>query len=148
MCDEQNAKVVKEMQKKVTSKCLTMYSLKELVKFYIGLPDYDTLKGVFDLACKCLPSTTQHGLRKLTNDDEFLLTMVELRLNLRNADLGFRFGIAESTVSGIIHKWINILYVSMKFLIHWPTRKEVQATLPECFRPKFQKTIVIIRRLY
>ena len=49
------------------------------------------------------PSTTQHGLRKLTNDDEFLLTLVKLRLNLRNADLGFRFGIVESTVSAIIH---------------------------------------------
>ena len=46
MCDEQNAKVVKEVQKKVTSKCLTMDSLKEnekLVKFYTGLPDYDSI---------------------------------------------------------------------------------------------------------
>ena len=69
---------------------------------------------VFNLACKCLPSTTHHGLRKLTNDDEFLLTM-----NLRNADLGFRFGIAESTVSGIIHKWINILYVSIRAELYY-----------------------------
>ena len=104
-----------------------MDSLKEnekFVKFYTGLPDYDTLKTVFDRTCKCLPSTAQHGLRKLTNDDEFLLTMVKLRLNLRNADLGFRFGIAESTESSIIHKWLNILYVSLKFLIHLPTREE------------------------
>ena len=46
MCDEQNAKVVKEVQKKVTSKCLTMDSLKEnekLVKFYTGLPNYDSI---------------------------------------------------------------------------------------------------------
>ena len=95
--------------------------------------------AVFDLACKCLPSTTQRGLRKLTNDDEFLLTLVKLRLNLRNADLGFQFGIVESTVSAIIHKWLNVLYVSLKFLIRWPTREEVRATLPECFRPKFHQ---------
>ena len=129
------------------NKCLSMDNLKEkekFVKFYTGLLDYDTLKAVFDLACKCLLSTTQHGLHKLTNDDEFLLTMVKLRLNLRNADLGFHFGIAESTVSTIIHKWLNILYVSLKFLIHWPTREEVRAILPEYFQPKFHKAVVII----
>ena len=145
-----NAGTGKEAEKKVTtpaSKCLSMDNLKEnekFVKFYTGLPDYDTLKVVFDLACKCLQSTIQHGLRRLTNDDEFLLTIIKLRLNLRNADLGFHFGIAESTVSTIIHKWLNILYVSLKFLIRWPTREEVRAILPECFRPKFHKAVVII----
>ena len=149
-CDIQSTEALKEIQKKITkleSKCLTMENLKDnekLVKFYTGLPDYDTLMAVFDLACKCLPSTTQHGLRKLTNDDEFLLTLVKLRLNLRSADLGFRFGIVESTVSAIIHKWLNVLYVSLKFLIRWPTREEVRATLPECFRPKFHQAVVII----
>ena len=149
-CDIQSTEALKEIQKKITkleSKRLTMENLKDnekLVKFYTGLPDYDTLMAVFDLACKCLPSTTQHGLRKLTNDDEFLLTLVKLRLNLRNADLGFWFGIVESTVSAIIHKWLNVLYVSLKFLIRWPTREEVRATLPECFRLKFHQAVVII----
>ena len=142
--------VVKEIQKTIStleSRCLTMESLKDnnkLVKFYTGLPNYDTLKVVFELASKCLLSTTEHGHRKLTNGDEFLLTMVKLRLNLRNADLGFRFGVAESTVSNIIHKWLNLLYVALKFLIRWPTREEVRATLPECFRSKFAKAVVII----
>jgi len=112
---------IKEMQKKIStleSRCLTMESLKDndkQVKFYTGLPNYDTLKIVFELASKCLPSTTEHGHRKLTNSDEFLLTMIKLRLNLRNADLGFRFGVAESTMSNIIHKWLNIFYVALKF---------------------------------
>ena len=140
----------KDMEEKIAalkSKCLSMESLKEnekFINFYTGLPDYDTLKAVLDLACKSLQSTVPHGLRKLTNDDEFLLTIVKLRLNLRNADLAFRFGIAESTVSNIIHKWLNILYVSLNFLIRWPTREEIRATLPECFRPKFKDAVVII----
>lgn len=150
-CSEcQHASLVKDLQKKMATlelKCISMTMLKNnesFVKFYTGLPDHDTLKAVFDLCCECLPSTTEHGHRKLTNEDEFLLTIMKLRLNLRNADLAFRFGIAESTVSKIIHKWLNILYVSLKFLIHWPTRDEVRATLPECFRSKFGKAVVII----
>ena len=42
------------------NKCLSMDNLKEkekFVKFYMGLLDYDTLKAVFDLACKCLLSS-------------------------------------------------------------------------------------------
>ena len=45
---------------------------------------------------------------------------------MRNADLGFCFGVAESTACAVIHKWLSILYVALKFLIYWPTREEVQ----------------------
>ena len=47
---------VKEMQKKIStlkSRCLTMESLKDndkVVKFYTGLPNYDTLRVIFELA--------------------------------------------------------------------------------------------------
>ena len=47
------AEVVKDMEKKITeleSKCISVNALKDngdLVKFYTGLPDYDTLKAVF-----------------------------------------------------------------------------------------------------
>ena len=147
---QKDAFEVQDMEKKIKdleSKCISMNAIEDnenLVKFYTGLPDYDTLKAVFDLCCDCLPSTAEHGSRKLTNHNEFLLTLMKLRLNLRNADLAFRFGVAESTVSKIIHKWLNILYISLKFLIRWPTREEVRATLPECFRSKFCKAVVII----
>ena len=43
-----------------------------------------------------------------------------------------------------IYKWPKILYVKLKFLIRWPSREEVQKTLPECFRGKFQRAVVII----
>lgn len=44
---------------------------ENLVKFYTGLPDYDTLKAVLDLCCNYLPSTAEHGCRQLTNQNEF-----------------------------------------------------------------------------
>lgn len=52
--------------------------------------------------------------------------------------------LCESVITNTIHKRLNILYVAIKFLIRWPSREEVQKTLPECFRGKFQKAVVII----
>ena len=78
------------------------------------------------------------------NFTEFLITFIKLRLNLKNCDLGYRFGVCESVITNTVHKWLKILYVALKFLIRWPSREEVQKTLPECFRGKFQRAVVII----
>lgn len=126
---------------------LTQNSLKDnpkMVQFYTGLPSFATLMIVFNLALNTLPSVRTHGNRKLSNFTEFLLTLIKLRLDLRNKDLSYRFGVSESFVSLTVHKWLNILYTSLRFLIHWPSREEVRATLPECFRPKFLNAVVII----
>ena len=37
--------------------------------------------------------------RKLSSLDQLLLTRIKLKLNLRNKDIGIRFGISESLVS-------------------------------------------------
>ena len=109
------------------------------VLFYTGLPNFVILKMVFELALKVLPpsSIKPHGNRKLDNFTEFLITVAKLRLNLKNRDLAYRFGVSESVITNTIHKWINILYVALKFLIRWPSREEVRKTLPECFHGKF-----------
>ena len=116
----------------------------KMVLFYTGLPNFATLQLVYDLALKVLPSTRPHGNRKLDNFTEYLLTLVKLRLNLRNAHLGYHFGISESIVTQVLHKWLNILYTTLKFLIRWPSREEVRATLPECFHESFPSAVVII----
>ena len=73
---------------------------------YTGLPNFAILKMVFDLALKVLPplSIKPHGNRKLDNYTEFLITLVKLRLNLKNCDLGYWFGICESVITNTIHK--------------------------------------------
>lgn len=122
----------------------TLQHNDKMVLFYTGLPSYETLKLVYDLALNVLPRVCPHGNRKLDNFSECVLTLVKLRLNLRNTDLGYRFGVSESVVTQTVHKWLNVLYVALKFLIRWPSRDEVRATIPECFRESFLKAVVII----
>ena len=51
--------------------------------------------------------------RALTQKDEFLMTLMKLRLGSTNADLAQRFSISSSTVSTIFTTWIKILPVNL-----------------------------------
>ena len=74
---------------------------------------------------------------KLSNFLCFLLTLMKLRLNLPNYDLGFRFCVHETTISRILTSWLHLLDVRLSKLIHWPEREAVQKMMPWCFRPHY-----------
>ena len=122
----------------------TLEKSNEKVIFFTGLPKFSILRKVFELALKVLPTSHVHGNRVLDNFSEFLMTLMKLRLNLKNMDLAYRFGVCESVVTHTVHNWLNILYMALKFLIRWPDRDELRKTLPECFRGQFDKVVVII----
>jgi len=56
----------------------------------------------------------------------------------------FALAMQSQQFQTLFTKWLNILYVSLKFLIQWPTKEKVQDTLPEFFQPLFQNAVVII----
>ena len=107
---------------------------EKLTTFYTGLPSYTILMSVFTLVTKCVP---ENPSTKLTNFQCFLLTLMKLRLNLSNYDLGFRFCIHETTVSRYITKWLQLMDVRLSPLIQWPDREYLQKTMPWCFRPHY-----------
>ena len=89
---------------------------------------------VFDIVSAAIP---KHPASKLSNFQAFTLTLMKIRLNLSNFDLGFRFGISESTVGRLFCKWIEIMDIRLKFLITWPDKETLQATMPLCFRVNY-----------
>ena len=52
--------------------------------------------------------------RKCSLIDEFLIVLVRLRLGLFERDIGYRFGISQSTVSRILITWINFIYLQLQ----------------------------------
>ena len=67
------------------------------VRFYIGLPAYDVLQTVYT-------NVSTFVIRKslpLSKFQEFILTLMKLKLNMPMQDLAYRFGISLSTVSRI-----------------------------------------------
>ena len=81
--------------------------------------------------------------RKLTLEQEFLLVLMQLRLDLMQADLAFRFKISTGKVSQIFITWIKLLSKQLSVLIIWPSRQQVKKTLPSCFEKLYPKTRTI-----
>lgn len=104
----------------------------KLTAFYTGLPSYTILMSMFRYTTKRLQDSTSSG-NKLTNFQCFLLTLMKLRLNLSNFDLGFRFCIHVTTVGRILTKWLQLMDIRLAMLIQWPDRERIQATMPWCF---------------
>nr|XP_047129540.1 uncharacterized protein LOC124809473 [Hydra vulgaris] len=72
--------------------------------------------------------------KKLCSQDEFLLTLMKLRLGLFNKDLASRFNISISTCSKIFHSWIRTLAEVCKHLIFVPDLGTLNATSPLRFK--------------
>ena len=107
---------------------------ERLLRFYTGLSSFTVLMALFKLVSVAIPEGTA---TKLSKFECFILTLMKLRLNVSNYDLGFRFGISESTVSRVLLRWIEAMDVRLSFLITWPDRESLQKTMPFCFTPNY-----------
>lgn len=112
---------------------------EERVTFYTGLPNMITLEAIFDLIHPRLQER-----KSMTKFQQFILTLMKMRLNLLGKDLAYRFKISESVVSNVFRDTIDVMYVAMGFLIIWPGKEELKLTMPKCFRGKFSDCVVII----
>ena len=110
------------------------------IRFYTGLPSFIVLETVF----KFVSSQYHSNKFTLSSFEEFMVTLMKLRLSLFEQDLAFRFGVHQSTISRIFRRWIDIMYVKLKPLIKWPNREELLKTLPMDFRSHFKRCVVII----
>lgn len=109
--------------------------------FYTGLPNFAILMFVFTFVTK---DTAESSISKLTNFQSFILTLMKLRLHLSNYDLGFRFGIHETTVSRILTKWVQLVDIRLRGLIHWPSRECLHLTMPWCYHVHYGLNVTSI----
>ncbi|VDI48973.1 Hypothetical predicted protein [Mytilus galloprovincialis] len=136
------------------------------VSSYLGIPSVMALLGIFAILDKASPSLkywrghegTHHDAkyqlesstkkpgpsRKLSRYNEFLITLLKIRLALPSFLLGDIFGISESRVSQIFSTWINFMNTVFTPLLKWPNSKKVRKHLPKSFRTTFPKTTCII----
>ena len=130
------------LKSKLAERTLSEEVLKtndSMVLFYTGLPSWELLFILYNFIKDNL------SLRScLSPFNQLLITLMKLRLNLNNEDIGYRFAIHPSTVSRTITAVLDILYEKLKPLILWPSREDRERTMPMCFRKHCPSCAVII----
>ena len=90
------------------------------------------------------PSKKKTGpSRKLSRFQEFVLTMVRLRLSLLTFVLSDLFSISHSRVSQTFTTWINFMDCVFTPLLKWPSSARVRIHMPRSFRMSSKTTCII-----
>jgi hypothetical protein len=131
------------------------------VKQYTGLPSKSILNGLFSTikadkmkywsgkkSAKDMNYEKEGNKpgpkRKLSPYQEFVLTLVRLRLGLVGFILADLFGVSKSRVSQIFTSWITYLHDVVGPLIKWQTKEKNVKYMPKSFKKSFPRTRSII----
>lgn len=115
-------------------------TIREKVRFYTGLPAYDVLQTVLQYVSKFFVRKSP----TLSQFQEFVITLMKLKLNVPMQELAYRFGISIATVSRTFSAWMVVLDVRLAPLIRWPEREDLWRTMPQCFQVAFGNKITVI----
>uniref|UniRef100_A0A3Q1EDX7 Uncharacterized LOC110961749 n=1 Tax=Acanthochromis polyacanthus TaxID=80966 RepID=A0A3Q1EDX7_9TELE len=114
----------------------------EKVKFYTGLPNYFVLETVMWLLAPHMDAVKNVKLSKF---QQLLLTLMRLRLDLRNQDLAYRFGVKVGTVTRTVHRMVHIMSSTLvPTAVFWPSRAELRKNLPAALRSSHPDCAVIV----
>lgn len=69
---------------------------------------------------------------------------MRLRLNASFKLLGYLFNVSKQTVSKIVYKCLNVLYLFLKNFIIWPQREDIIETMPLSFKNAFGNKVSVI----
>ena len=76
--------------------------------------------------------------------EEYLLVLCRLRLGILNRQLGYMFGVSESTICKTVTTWVCLLAKLFNgTLLRWPSREEIKHQFPKSVK-KYPNTRVVI----
>ena len=82
--------------------------------------------------------------RKLSKYEEFIITLIRLRLAVFTFFLADIFGVSNARVSQIFTTWVNFMYHILTPLLVWPSTPVIKKFLPKSFKLSYPNTVCII----
>ena len=90
---------------------------------------------VFSLLLTLLPK--ERSQNEVSKGNRLLLFLMKMKTNLPYTILGGIFNVHAQTVSNIFINVLSTIYIRTQDWILWPTRQEIQATMPSCFKIEY-----------
>ena len=133
------------------------------MKLYTGFSDSSTFRLFFDQlakkaqymhywkgatnTAKDLSSPLDRkndNLRKLSLEQEFLLTMMRLWAELMIDDLAFTFDVSNMLAGSVFPTWLNkLMSKELRWLIFWPDKNVIRRNLPVSFQKYYPRCSII-----
>lgn len=121
----------------------TLQHQAKLVQYYTAFENNEQ----YDFFFACL-GPAAYELKKFSSlpgpKDQLLLTLMKLRQNKDDLELGFFFNIGITTVGDVFNTWINFMYYQLKELDLWPEAGVIESHMPKNFAKMFSKTKMIV----
>uniref|UniRef100_A0A9J8B8D2 DDE Tnp4 domain-containing protein n=1 Tax=Cyprinus carpio carpio TaxID=630221 RepID=A0A9J8B8D2_CYPCA len=108
-----------------------------MVQELTGLPSYEKFRFVFTFLSGFLK-----GSPRLSHFHSLVLTLMRMRLNLPLYFCLF-FHMSKTSVFRIFNSTLDVMYVRLSPLIYWPSKQQIQVSVPMCFRDNFSCTSII-----
>lgn len=117
----------------ITSR-LTFEKLHKIISSYVNT----RWQGISHISTKVKRKFTKTPKRfgperKLESKDEFLLTLMWLRLGLLKKDLASRFNISTTLCANIRNSWLSAMASALKCMVYMPPKEDIVATKPARF---------------
>lgn len=129
----------------------------ETCKFYTGFPTVDTMHNIFQFLDagpdgenvilhnnKEFKGVSSGRKRTFTPYESYLVTLVKLRRGFSVKHLSYLFETSEATISNTFNTWINFMYLRLGSVCIWPSREQIQKSMPQSMKELFPTTRCII----
>ena len=152
---KEELEATKDKMRKTTFSVDIIRNNDKLCKHYTGFPNFDRFRICYEflraggngenvIMKDASGGKTRPGARALCCEDQFFLVLLKLRTGYSNIHCGWLFNCDESTVSRLVCSWINFMFLQFGSLPIWPSREEIDQSMPESFKQTFPKTRAII----
>ena len=116
---------------------------EEMMKYYTGFGQYDHFIFLFQ-GLGPAANDLKYKSRSLGPMDELLLTLIKLRQDKDDVELGFLFGISKTTAGRIFNTWLSFMYYQFKEIKLFQGKETVQEHMPRGFKSQFPSTRIIL----
>ncbi|XP_061790065.1 FGGY carbohydrate kinase domain-containing protein isoform X2 [Nerophis lumbriciformis] len=133
--------LLKDKMNRVELNEMTLKNDDGKVTALTGLPTFSVLMTLFHFVAPFLNPASY-----LTSFQQFMLTLIKLRLNLSFDFLAYYFAVDSTAVSQLFNRCVNVMDCRLvPSLVKWPDRESLRKSLPCAFRNSpFEKTVCII----